>query len=389
MLDWGGEEVIPFMFNEILPPEKAFASLLSICKDLPMNIRITFSQIKNNIRSRQRYKERIEKQIQCYREKNSRFLPIFEAEYASLCVWTKREQKVRTFIRILVHKWIQKKYKDRILNTEDPCTLLPPVKTIKLFDHACRGFHQFEASSLKKQFETSLQYSEWLFPKPTHPKNPFTNLPFNEGQRITIVNSLRKYGYGSWFIEAYRNSGWNLVHFTIDNSINLRINSITQLCKNPNHETQEFLDEFITNQYTENEINKPIILTVLKWAVKNRIDDLYMKKWLQLMKEYYTIKYRYSISDNSEDIKLNIIYVRSMQLFDNIHKIEEFKTSSALVIQPQASPIDETESESESESEMSDNQVIGNIIYIQQFDANIEQNIEEIINQLINEHSDL
>jgi hypothetical protein len=384
MTEWGGEESMPFVFDEILPLERAFSSLLSICKGLPMNVKIIFSQNKYNLKARTKYKERVERRIKQYRDKKSIFLPIFEEEYKNLCAWMEKERKVRTYMKILFSKWLQRKCKNRLLNTDDPCTLSPPVKLIKFFDPACRGFYIFEASSLKKQFETALQYSEWLFPKPSHPKNPLTNISFNEGQSILIVDSLRKHGYGSWFIEAYRSVGWNITNFTKDNSTSLKINAITQLCKNPNHETLEFLDEFIVNQFEANDLNNLPIKSTLRWAVKHKLDDDYMKRWLTLMKDYYVIKYRNNITDDN-NTKLNAIYVRSMQLFDNSEKIEEFR--SARTPPPPPPPQPPTEDIDDSSDSMTDVEQpppLAGVVYIHNFDINIE----EFINNLINNTDD-
>ena len=380
MTELGGEENIPFTFYENLPSEKLFVSLVSICKDIPFNIKIIFHKHKYNFISRINYKVMTSKKIQEYRDKNSQFVSIFECEYASLCSWMEKERHVRTYMKILMNKWLQKKYKNRILNIDDPCTLMPPLKPIKFFDPTSRGFYQFEASSLKKHFETSLQYSEWLFPKPSHPKNPLTNIPFNEGQMITIVDCLRRYGYGSWFIEAYRSVGWNLPHFTSDNAPNLKINAITQICKNPNFETYEFLNEFIVNQYDENDLDQPLIKAVLKWAVKYKLDDDYMKHWLNLMKDYYIIKYRNNINDDTDTDKLNIIYIRSMRLFDNTEKLNEYKIAAGNILftlfDINISPIAVTTDE-ESEVELTEPTFLENIVYIH----NLNMTIEELLNQ--------
>lgn len=350
-----------FIFDSPLPPEKMFVSLLSICETIPMNIKIIFSQHKCSIKSRNNYKENTEKRMKKYREKNSVFLPLFESEYKTLCYWINKEQHTRTYMRVIVNKWLQKKYGNRNLNTVDPCTLCEPVKAIKIFDPSSRGNYVFEAHSLKKHFESALTYSEWMFPKPSHPKNPLTNLDFNEGQCHTIVQSLQKHSYSSWIIEAYKASRWNLGNFALDNGISLKINSITQLCKEPNTETQELLDEFIVNQYEDNDIDDPVVKIVLNWAIKNKLNNAYMKSWINLMKDYYILKFRYNITDD-DHTKLNVIYVRSMQLFDKKEIIEDYKNERNLQL----------ESESESEG-----QVIGHII-LHAFDMDIERFLEEL-----------
>ena len=388
MSTWGGEETTSFIFNEIIPQDKLFQSLLSICKDIPVNIKIILSENKFSIKSRTKYKENILKRIDKYKEINNPFVTIFQEEYTTFSDWMKKEQYVRTYLKILVNKWLHRKCNNRILNIDDPCTLLPPVKLIKIFDPASRGFYQFEASSLKNQFDTSLKYSEWLFPKPSHPKNPLTNIPFNEGQRISIINSLRKYGYTSWFIESYRCIRWNLSHYVLDNGINLKINAITEICKNPTGETIELLSEFIVNQYEEHELNKPSLTVILKWAIKYRLDDEYMKKWLKLMKDYYIIKYRNNISNDDIDVyKLNIIYVRSLELFDDAKQIKEYieiaKSNNQIVLVQNNSPAEDISSSSESEEEELTTGPVPQIVAVV-YDGVYNINIDEYINSIIN-----
>jgi hypothetical protein len=55
-----------FIFDSLLPPEKMFVSLLSICETIPMNIKIIFSQHKFGIKARTNYKENTEKRIKKY-----------------------------------------------------------------------------------------------------------------------------------------------------------------------------------------------------------------------------------------------------------------------------------------------------------------------------------
>jgi hypothetical protein len=193
-----------------------------------------------------------------------------------------------------------------------------------LFDCKSRGFYQFEASSLKKHIESALTYSEWHFPTPRHPKNPFTNIEFTEGQMIKIMKSLYKYEYSSWILESYKASNWNLNLFRFDNLTKLKLESIKELKRNPNTpETNEYLQNFIEEQYDSNEINRKSTLEILNWAVKNKMDHPYMKDWLNLLIEFYNIKTRNNIYYNDDDL-LNIIYVKSMRLFDKTDIIAEF-----------------------------------------------------------------
>jgi hypothetical protein len=313
---------------------QAFPSLLSICKDMPPQVKVAFSWNPSNYTSRFMYMKSLEKKVL------NGTMSELESEYILTNLWIKKEQMVRTYMRILLNKWIQKKYGTRFLNTEDPCTLSKPNKAISVFDYKSRGVYNFEANSLRTLFETSLLYTEWMFPIPSHPKNPLTNIQFHEGQRLTIINELRKHGYGSWSIEAYKHCKWNLRVFALDNSTQIKIHSINEMVKNPNDDTKEFLIDFIIEQYEENEINYAPYKAILRWAVKHKLSDPYMVLWLKLMRDYYVIKYRYNINyTNIDDNKLNIIYVRSMNLFENTQKLNEFRNELRSSSQYQPAPL--------------------------------------------------
>lgn len=298
------ESEIPTRILEPIVFKTQYVSLLSISDKVPNIIKMQLSRGKKTIKDRIR-------QITIMKEANVGTVDTF-------IYWKNIEQQVRFSMRRLVYLWLQRKYGKRFLNEDDPCTLSIPVKSIQFFDINSRGNYQFEASSLKKQFENCLTYSTWMFPEPKHPKNPLTNLDFNEGQRISIIEKLRAHGLNTLFIEAYKMSKWNLVYFRIDNYTQLKISAINHTCNNLNSETTELLTEFIEQQFYENDISDSGILTTLKWAVKNKIGDEYMKKWIHLMRDYYIIKTRYSIGDSdTEHVRLNVIYIRSSHLFQD------------------------------------------------------------------------
>jgi len=264
---------------------------------------------------------------------NPKSIPFYEIikEYK---LWINKEQQVRSAMRILVYKWLQRKYGNRILNDHDPWTLYPPKNIVSIFDAKSRGIYQFEASSLRHHIETGLGYSQWLFSSPYAPKNPLTNIEFHEGQRITILNGLRKHGYGSWMIEAYKICNWNLKTFRLDNSIQLSLYAINQIIKNPNEELYDMLEDFIEEQYDENKIKKRKALIVVIWAVREMINTEYMKKWVKLFHDYYKIKFRYHI-ETTNNIILRSIYVRSLQLFDDNASISVLANKRHLEISKQ------------------------------------------------------
>ena len=332
----------PLVALRIKSFEETFPSLLSIIKDIPKSILINFSMTNSSLTARNKYLEdyinrlnRISRFPSVYLKENPTKLPFFDL-ILELSNWITKEQFVRSAMRILVNKWLYKRSEKRMLNDNDPWTLYPPINCIRIVDIKSRGVYQFEASSIKNHIENALGYSQWLFSNPYAPKNPLTNIAFHEGQLTTIIESLRKYGYGSWMIEAYKASNWNLKTFRIDNSTQLKLYSVKQIVKSSTDELCELLEDFIDDQFEEHGLElrkkKKKVLIVIKWGVRTMLVSPYMQKWVLLFHDYYKLKFRYSII-SSDDILLNFIYVRSMQLFDNHEAISSMANKRLAMIQ--------------------------------------------------------
>lgn len=336
------------MDTQIKQFKDIFPSLLSNLNSMPPSIQVCFSMTDSSLKARNEYLEayinrlnKISDLSPKYLRENPTEIPFFEI-IVELSNWIDLEQRVRLGMRKLVYMWLQKKYQHRCLSDNDPWTMSPPVHCIRIFDAKSRGYYQFEANSLRKHIESCLGYAQWLFPAAYVPKNPLTNIPFHEGQLLSILKQLRSYGYGSWMIEAYKAANWNLKRFAIDNSIQVKLYALNQVVKNPNDELYEMLEDFIDDQYEENRIPKKKALVAVKWAVREMLGNEYMQKWLKLFHDYYKLKYRYNI-ESSNDIMLRSIYVRSMQLFDdnaaisvlaNKRQIENRKKMEETVIHP-------------------------------------------------------
>jgi hypothetical protein len=268
---------------------KSYSCLLSPLKDIPGTMFIHFSMCPNTYKERNIY----------LREKRDASIKL-ESQLDLIELWFAKEQKYRFIFLKLLQRMIYHKYKNRLLNTEDPVTLMTPKKPIYVFDIKQRGTYVFEASCLKKHIESELTYSEWLFPLGKHPKNPLTNLEFTETQRLSILQNIRGLNYGSWSFEAYRELKWNLIQFKTQYHIPLKLVALNDLVNNTSSdETIIYLQEFIDkNFYIHPSIcNYADILFFVKWGVEHAMYTDYMKKWLQLYKKWYTYVIKYSVDE--------------------------------------------------------------------------------------------
>lgn len=317
----------------VKPFREIFPCLLSILPDIPLDVQIAMSVCSPTLVGRQRHLQSLWKNVYALKATINEYdrhgvladKPLAIEEQANrLQHWFAKEQKVRTALRYLLAKWLYAKYKTRMLNTDDPCTLEPCKNPVYIFDAARRGMYQLEASSLKRQVEFNLGFSDWLHPEPVLPKNPLTNLEFHPGQLLTVLQGIRRAGLGSWMLEGFTAKAFHLKLFRLHFGQPLRIHAVNELVKQPKSEQlTEFLQEFIVEMYDENEITKPSAKVILQWAAEHEMDDPYMQEWLRLWKEFSITKLQYNLRDNSNDV-LNKFFVIATYLFDNTQKIAEF-----------------------------------------------------------------
>ena len=329
-------KITPFLFSNSLSIPQLFPSLLSIVQDVPAHIKIILATDPQTLLGRHAYIQkqmydnmkfrsmisRIPKDGFGYSDQNNK--GILDDHIAEAKKWFALEQKVRFHLRHLVQTWLFKRYKGRVLNDTDPCTLEPISNPICIFDTRARGYYQFDAKSLRRTLEFGLGFQDWMFPDPKFPKNPLTNLDFNCGQLIEIQKGIRQAGLGSWLMEGFAKCNWNAELFKLNYSVPLKLHAISSLYKNPQSEQmQEFLVEFIEDQWEAHEIPTASTKTILRWAVIHEMDDPYMQKWLDVWHEYFKLKVQYGLRDASSD-RLNTEFAKTLLLLENSQKIAEF-----------------------------------------------------------------
>ena len=314
--------------NKKIPTlQEAYPCFLGIVKELPVSVHLHFISCKATFLGRYNYVKEKETQhtIVCSIIKPN----FFQHEMDQLREWFQTEQRCRFAFRRLAQCWLYKKYRTRMLNTEDPVTMAKPTVPVYIYDSSKKGMYVFEASCIKKLIETDLAYSEWLFPESKHPKNPFTNMEFTESQKLSLLTSLRKVGFGSWMFEAYKTLKWDLDTFKLHHAISIKLLGLKELIQNPlSRDSKDYLIEFIEDQYDYHKGSKglPYTLTVLIWGVNNKTSTPYIQKWYKLFEK----QFRHSIltggvqTDYDEDIQ-DEIYKQSYLLLTNREMYNEIK----------------------------------------------------------------
>lgn len=263
---------------------------------LPTNILFTLVFESRKLSKRKEYFEQMLEQIRLLKKLKRYKVDVDHIvhDLKLKVLWFRKDQRLQLLFRRFIQLWLYKKYRGRLLNTEDPVTLSEPEKAIVLFDVRSRGTYHYEAKPLLKYMESELSYTNWLFPEPKHPKNSLNNLQFTEGQRIKIHQVLKSYGYASWILEAYMNCQWNLVNFRDVYFTALKLEGLKSLIRNPtSEELQTLLYEFIEDQYNYHDITFGSYLPILNWAIKNHPEDPYIKEWLNVYNKFTIFEITY------------------------------------------------------------------------------------------------
>jgi hypothetical protein len=303
-------------------PVGPFIPLLKI----PADLRLQFLFMKQGIQNRY---DALESEKESIREMTFFRLNInidivkYENRLKRLRFWVRKDQHVRSVMKRFVQLWLYKRYKDRFMNTEDPATLMEPRRPIFLFDPKMRGSYVFDAFSLRKSIQMNLSFTDWMFPEPSHPKNPLTNLPFTMPQTLSIFQQLRAANATSWWIEAYYQSKFDLNVIKKVFCIPLKLNSLTELVRNRSSEEYiEYLQEFIEEQFDAHDIEFNAHLTILKWGASHLPNDVYMVEWAKAMFEFKKVRILYSIPDTIIDhVLIDVLYPITLRLFNKTGEI--------------------------------------------------------------------
>lgn len=237
-------------------------------------------------------------------------LPRIKQAMYQIGYWTFRNQFLRTAFKRLVQLWLFKRYKGRCLNTIDFATLEEPKRAIELYDSKAKGMYVFEAASLRRSIQDDLSFTDWLFPDPQPPKNPWTNCAFTIPQLLTILHGLYAHQMTSVFLEGFKHCDWNLREYATHYKIPIKLEGLKSLIGNKtSEEYTELMCEFIEDEFEYHEIDFTSHLIILKWAVKQRPEDTYMKRWTAQF-EYYN---RLCILNGSR------VLDRADDIFDGLH----------------------------------------------------------------------
>jgi hypothetical protein len=237
--------------------------------------------------------------------------------------WFNQERRCIVAFRYLVARWLYNRYKNRKLNEEDPATLAPPVKPMQLYDSKQRGTYNFELTTIRRRCEIALTFAEWMFPTPKQPSNPLTNLPFTDAQLLAILQACRNAGFGSWLLESFRRTCWDLEGFKSLFLTPLKIRALEDLCRNnTDGEFQDMMSDFVEDHHAYHRIVFASHLKIIKWAIVYEPDTKYMADWTSCFRRMHHIRIVHA-SDMNQSVldAIDTIYEETLALFRDFQTI--------------------------------------------------------------------
>jgi len=246
----------------------------------------------------------------CILSQNTKSLDNIETFFPPNNVWCSEKRNAKKWLEInfkrkwafrrLYNHYLYYKMRGRVMNTIDPSTLCAIKKRVLIADIKQKGYYQFEAKSLQRQFDSVIGYNEWLFPEPGDLKNPLTNQKFTYGQLLEIIRQLRIFQCTSWLIEAYMSTQFQNNIMKAHFKAPLSIYGIDEIVRNPSSETAlELMRDFIYEEFVANNatVKKRKMIIPLVWAVENIPSNPYIQEWL----DYFKRRKVYDILSQNED----------------------------------------------------------------------------------------
>lgn len=194
--------------------------------------------------------------------------------------------KMNRFLSGLINRWRINKCIKNVKNLEDPVTLDAPNKLVRVLDFPRRLSYIFEASTLRKTIESRITHSDYMFPNPLAPINPFTNSPFTRGQLLSIITQCKKLGEFSWILDRLYGSDGDLVLFALRFRQPLKILAIENHFKGSVDKYIEEVLDFFQVEADRDELPEDKIASFQR-RMRYRPGCEFVREWIQLTRDLY------------------------------------------------------------------------------------------------------
>jgi hypothetical protein len=162
-----------------------------------------------------------------------------------------RIQRCRHLFSILLHHIRFRRLKSA--NTTDIVTMEVPKVPIHVIDWQRRQRYVFEAATLMRDITCRLLSHDGMFESPQPPRNPYTNIPFTQGQLISVWNSL---GHATVLASSafplFYKSHFCMERFTIEHFTYLKLNALKKTMQETNsYDYKDYMTDFASNAYIQ------------------------------------------------------------------------------------------------------------------------------------------
>ncbi len=246
----------------------------------------------------------------------------------------------KMFYKNMQYRWIARKWilkiRSRIINRrvigETDLVSLSPIPEkwrVEVFDYASKSKYRFHAVSIQKYMLESLFTNNFAFAFPKCPKNPYTNIPWNMGQIMTIVDQIQTAFFrnqhkfcNDWIIK-YRQMNYDLVLFENKFNKTLQCMAAKAFFSEPaNLLFPEIYKEAINDIFDENQfpkgsiVYKMILDRVLKKELMDKWDEVVLYTFLHVNHGIFPPDSKYESKDDLDD-DIYSIYMKTLHLLTN------------------------------------------------------------------------
>jgi hypothetical protein len=213
------------------------------------------------------------------------------------------------FKKILNHMRFKRLQK---ANQEDLVTGEIPKKPVQIVSWTEKRVYTFEAYTLMKDITERILHHDGFFEDPQLPRNPFTNIPFTQGQMISVWNSLSRAGIPvSSAFTLFRNSRYNMKAFIKENSMFLKLSSLRRTFKDArSFDYKERLLDFIAYSYSVETVD--CATSSFRYAMIHYPNHHLIKKWSSLCEKFYETEILYAGNvqqiNNAKELVLDDTY---------------------------------------------------------------------------------
>jgi hypothetical protein len=206
--------------------------------------------------------------------------------------YVKKIRTLRAPLRRFLHVWRSSRL--RCINTEDVVTMEPPKDPVYIVDWSSGSKSVFEASTLMRDITQRLLHHDGFFDCIQHPRNPYTNLPLTQSQKISVWNQLaRSKTPASSAFTGFRQCRWILLRFVMEYNIQLQLHAFRTTMRTPTHQDyRERLSDFIQFSYEQEDIDYPGY--IISKALLEVPNHPLLKLWASLCTRYYEANIIYS-----------------------------------------------------------------------------------------------